>query len=50
MRNLEAGEPVDHHTMFRLASVSKPVTATAAAKLGQEGRLDTPQSNPGYRG
>lgn len=40
MRNLEAGEPVDRHTMFRLASVSKLVTATAAAKLGEDGRLD----------
>lgn len=40
MRNLEAGEPVDRHTMFRLASVSKLLTATAAAKLGEDGRLD----------
>lgn len=40
MRDLEAGEPVDRHTVFRLASVSKLVTATAAAKLGEDGKLD----------
>lgn len=40
VRNLDAGEPVDRQTMFRLASVSKLITATAAAKLGEDGRLD----------
>ncbi|MFC0676685.1 serine hydrolase domain-containing protein [Lysobacter korlensis] len=40
MRDVEAGLPVDPNTVFRLASVSKLVTATAAAKLGEAGRLD----------
>lgn len=40
MRDVEAGLPVDRNTVFRLASVSKLVTATAAAKLGDVGRLD----------
>jgi serine beta-lactamase-like protein LACTB len=40
MRDVEAGLPVDRNTVFRLASVSKLVTATAAARLGEAGRLD----------
>jgi len=40
MRDVEGGAPVDRHTVFRLASVSKLVTATAAAKLGEAGLLD----------
>ncbi|QSX77955.1 serine hydrolase domain-containing protein [Agrilutibacter solisilvae] len=39
-RDVERGWPVDRHTRFRLASVSKVVTATAAARLMQEGALD----------
>lgn len=40
MRDREAGLPVDPDTRFRLASVSKLLAATAAAKLAEEGRLD----------
>lgn len=40
MRDVEHGLPVDADTTFRLASVSKLITATAAARLAQEGRLD----------
>lgn len=40
MRDVEGGLPVDRHTVFRLASVSKLVTATAAARLHEAGRLD----------
>jgi CubicO group peptidase (beta-lactamase class C family) len=32
--------PVDRRTMFRWASISKPVTAVAAAQLAQAGKLD----------
>jgi serine beta-lactamase-like protein LACTB, mitochondrial len=40
LRDVERGLPVDGSTIFRLASVSKVVTATAAARLVQEGKLD----------
>lgn len=40
LRDVEAGLPVDRDTVFRLASVSKLVTATAAATLREDGRLD----------
>lgn len=40
VRDLEAGLRVDRNTVFRLASVSKVITATAAAKLKEDGRLD----------
>lgn len=40
LRDVEAGRPVDEHTMFRLASVSKLLTATAAGRLHEQGRLD----------
>lgn len=36
----EAKVPVTTHTMFRWASVSKPVTAIAAMQLVEQGRLD----------
>lgn len=39
-RNLERKQPVDERTIFRLASVSKLIAATAAAKLHEEGKLD----------
>lgn len=38
--DLQAGTPVTMETRFRCASVSKAITATALAKLVQEGRLD----------
>lgn len=39
-RDVERGLRVQHDTVFRLASVSKVVAATAAAKLGEQGLLD----------
>lgn len=39
-RDLEARRPVDQHTEFRLASVSKVIAATAAAKLQEQAALD----------
>lgn len=39
-RDVEAQAPVRRDTVFRLASVSKLIAATAAAKLAQDGRLD----------
>lgn len=40
LRDREAGLPVLGDTMFRLASVSKVFTTTAAALLAEQGRLD----------
>lgn len=40
LRDVERGLPVDARTKFRLASVSKVVTATAAAQLVEQGALD----------
>ena len=40
MRDMETRMPVQRETVFRLASVSKLVTAMAAAKLAEDGRLD----------
>lgn len=39
-RNLERKAPVTPRTVFRLASVSKLLAATAAAKLAEQGELD----------
>jgi serine beta-lactamase-like protein LACTB len=40
MADLENSVPVTPHTLFRLASISKPITATAAMLLYQQGKLD----------
>ncbi len=40
LRDVEGGLPVTADTIFRLASVSKLLAATAAAKLAEQGRLD----------
>ena len=40
LRDVERRLPVDDKTIFRLASVSKLLAATAAAKLHQQGKLD----------
>lgn len=40
LRDVANASPVRRDTEFRFASVSKLLTATAAAKLAQEGRLD----------
>ena len=44
LRDVERGLPVQRDTVFRLASVSKIIAATAAAKLREEGRLDVDAS------
>ena len=40
LADLEEGVPVTPHTLFRLASVSKPITAVAALQLWERGKLD----------
>lgn len=40
LRDVERGLPVERDTRFRLASVSKLFTVTAAARLAEEGKLD----------
>jgi len=40
MADLENNVPVTSQTLFRLASVSKPITATAAMHLWEQGKLD----------
>ena len=44
LRDREAGLPMQRDTIFRIASMSKPITATAALSLYDEGRfaLDDP--------
>ena len=37
--DVETGQPVDVNTAFQAASISKPLTAIAAVKLAQDGRL-----------
>jgi CubicO group peptidase (beta-lactamase class C family) len=37
--DLEAGRPVQPDTLFRIASVSKPLTAAAILRLAEQGRL-----------
>lgn len=39
-RDVAADLPIRHDTVFRLASVSKAITAMAVAKLSEEGRID----------
>jgi serine beta-lactamase-like protein LACTB, mitochondrial len=38
--DLENNSPVSEHTLFRLGSISKPLTATAAMELWERGELD----------
>jgi len=39
LADVKAGRAVDEHTMFQAASISKPVTAMAALRLVQDGRV-----------
>jgi CubicO group peptidase (beta-lactamase class C family) len=38
--DLENNSPASEHTLFRLASISKPLTAVAAMQLWERGKLD----------
>jgi serine beta-lactamase-like protein LACTB len=38
--DLENNVPANEHTLFRLASISKPLSATAALQLWERGKLD----------
>src|SRR6266852_5582504 len=40
MADVENSVPATSHTLYRLASISKPLTATAAMLLWQHGQLD----------
>src|SRR5262245_394511 len=44
LANIEEDESVQPHSLFRIASVTKPVTAMAVLRLVEQGRLslDTP--------
>jgi CubicO group peptidase (beta-lactamase class C family) len=38
-RDREAALPVEHDTLFRIASLSKPITSAAALLLWEEGKF-----------
>jgi len=40
VRNVTTKEPVDEHTIFEAASLTKPVVAYAALRLADQGKLD----------
>ena len=40
VRDLDAGLPVERDTVFRIASMSKPITTVAALMLLEEGRFE----------
>jgi serine beta-lactamase-like protein LACTB, mitochondrial len=40
LADLENNAPASEHTLYRLASISKPLTATAAMQLWERGKLD----------
>jgi len=46
--DVAAGRPVTERTLFQAASISKPVAATAALTLVEEGRLDLDADVNGY--
>jgi CubicO group peptidase (beta-lactamase class C family) len=43
-QDIEKQRPVDHHTRFRIASVSKPLTSVALAKIMQDSMIDIDQN------
>ena len=43
-RDLQSGRPVDRNTIFRVASMTKPVTTVAALMLLDEGRFELDES------
>ena len=47
VRDLERAEPVHPETPFRIASATKPFTATLVMTLAQEGRLSLDEPPPG---
>ena len=47
--DVESGAPVTPETRFRIASITKPFTATLALTLVEEGRLDLDAPLPGGR-
>src|SRR5439155_7619220 len=40
MRDLEAGLPVEHETLWRIYSMTKPITSVAAMMLHEEGAFE----------
>jgi len=38
-RDMESGLPIERDTLFRIASMTKPITSTAALMLFEEGRF-----------
>jgi len=40
LADVENNSPASEHTLFRLASISKPISATAAMQLQERGKLD----------
>src|SRR3984893_17250902 len=53
-RDREAGAPMTADAIFRVASMTKPITSVAAMMLAEEGRLEiaapVPQYNPEFTG
>lgn len=46
----EGRRPADAHTMYSLASISKPITATAVLRLAERGEIDLDAPINGYLG
>lgn len=45
LRNIEARLPVERDTIFRIASMSKPVTTAAASRLVEQGAMRLPEAS-----
>lgn len=46
--NVESGRPMEPDTLFRVASMTKPITSTAALMLLDEGRFELTESIAGW--